>query len=111
MSRREIRPGSVTDAGVSRNGAAWFKARWGRVSIVVLLELMQRVAQMALVPRGVLPNQTQNEDADRADGPRTPGPLGSTGTGMPLLDEVTMPTQHSVRPDQHPQPAQDIPRQ
>ena len=61
-----------------------------------------------IAPARVLPDQAQDEGADGADGGRAPRPLRPAGTGMTPFHQIAVPAQDGVRPDEKPQPAQDL---
>lgn len=65
----------------------------------------------AVAPRRVLPDQAQDQDADRANGGRAARPLRSAGADVALLDRVAVPSQHGVGLGQQPEPTQNLARQ
>ncbi|MEU0119604.1 hypothetical protein ABZ137_39535 [Streptomyces bobili] len=64
-----------------------------------------------VTPAGILPRQTQHENADRAHGTRPTRTFGP-GTGrMAAREKITVPAHHRARPHQQPHPAQQLPWQ
>ncbi len=74
-------------------------------------EHLQLAVHPPIAPARVLPHQAQNQQPDGADGRWTARPLGSGASGVPTGNQVTVPTQHRVRPHQQPRPAQCTARQ
>ncbi|GAA2695356.1 hypothetical protein GCM10010412_088090 [Nonomuraea recticatena] len=64
-----------------------------------------------VAPGWILPDQTQDEGADGTNGWRAPAPLRHSGTSMTPFHQITVPPNDGIRPDEKPQPAQDVARQ
>lgn len=60
----------------------------------------QFAVDCSVAPGGVVADLAQDQDADRAGGPRPTRMVGSAGAGVVLCHEVAVPVQHGVRPDQ-----------
>src|ERR1035437_4646643 len=63
-----------------------------------------------VTPARILPCQAQHQLADGADGARTTrAPRAGSGR-VAARQQVPVPAQHCLGPDQHPEPAEHIPR-
>ncbi len=60
----------------------------------------QFAVNTAVSPGGVLRGQAQDQPADRPDGSWPSGLVGAGTSGVPVGDQIPVPAQHSLRPDQ-----------
>jgi len=64
-----------------------------------------------VAPARVLPRQAQHQHADGADGTRPARAPGAGPGSVPPRQQVPVPSQHRVRPDQQPEPAEHVARE
>ena len=63
----------------------------------------------AVAPAGILSCQAQHQQADGADSARTARTAGVRPGGVAAHQQVPVPAQHCLWPDQQPEPAEHIP--
>ena len=71
----------------------------------------QFTVDAAVTPAGILPCQAQHQQADGTDGPRPARALGAGPSRVAARQQVPVPAQHRLRPDQQPEPAKHVPRE
>jgi len=99
----------------SRSGAGSIPASW-RISHTVEAAVLnpedeEFAVDAAVAPARVLSRQAHNQQADGADGTRPARALWARSGRVAARQQVPVPAQHRVRPDQEPEPAEHLPRE
>ena len=92
---RRVNPGVVKDLPHGRGGS-------------LDPEDEEFAVDSAVTPARVLPGQPQYQQADGADGARPAGAPGPGSGRVAARQQVPVPAQHRVRPDQQPEPAEHV---
>ena len=95
LAAQEVGPGGVLSLGRGSDAASIKNLPDGGGG-----DLDPDPVDAPVAPRGVLTCQAQDQGTDRTDGALAPSPPWSTGSGVTVLQEVAVPVQDGVRPDQ-----------
>ena len=74
-------------------------------------EHQQFAVHPAISPAGILADQAEHQDADRAHGPRQAGMPGPGPAGVSAPHRIAVPAEYGIRAHQQVQPVEQVPRE